>query len=143
MTTIADELRERTFNYALRITQCRRGLPNSWDVREGAGQLLRAGMGAVGHYWSACRGWSAREFIARLGRSAGEFIARLGIAEDEAAESVLWLMLIVRSGIRCDDEARDLMREGREITAILSASHKTARENRRRTKQKSATPNRS
>jgi hypothetical protein len=53
------------------------------------------------------------------------------VAEDEAAESVMWMMLIVRSAIRDDAEAKDLLAEGREVTAILSKSHKTARENRR------------
>ena len=126
MKTIGDELRERTFNYALEITRYCRALPESWDTREIAAQLLRAGFGTAGNYWSACRG-----------RSDSEFIARLAIAADEAAESVLWLMLMIRSGM-CDSlEAKSLLQEGREITAILSASHKTARENRRKRKARS------
>lgn len=127
MSTIADELRERTFNYTLRITRLCRTLPASCDVREIGAQLLRAGMGTTGNYWSACRGRSDREFIARL-----------GVAEDEAAESVLWLMLISRGGIRDDAETRDVLREGRELTAILSASHEIAKENRRKRAHKRA-----
>jgi four helix bundle protein len=122
-SSIADRLRERTFNYALRTLGYCRSLPNEWDVREIAKQLLRAGMGTSGNYWSACRGRSGREFIAKL-----------GVAEDEAAESVLWLTLIQQGGIRDDLETKSLLQEGREITAILSASHKTAKENRRRKK---------
>ena len=45
-------------------------------------------------------------------------------------------MLILRGGIREDLETKGLLKEGGEITAILSASHKTARENRRKRKQK-------
>jgi len=78
-------------------------------------------MGTASNYWSACRG-----------RSGAEFVARLGVATDEAAESVMWLMLIVQSGLRGNGAAKDLLAEGREITAILSTSHKTAKENRRR-----------
>jgi hypothetical protein len=78
-------------------------------------------MGTASNYWSACRG-----------RSGAEFVAKLGVASDEAGESVMWLMLIVQSGIRNDANAKDLLAEGREITAILSKSHKTAKENRRR-----------
>ena len=122
-SSIADQLRERTFNYALRILRYCRGLPHDDETREIRGQLLRAGMGVSGNYWSACRG-----------RSTAEFIARLGVAEDEAAESVMWLMLILRSGTREDPETKDLLQEGRELTAILSTSVKTARENRRRRK---------
>jgi four helix bundle protein len=120
MSTIADELRQRAFSYALRVLGFCRKLPDTIEGREIARQLLRGGMGTSANYWSACRG-----------RSGSEFIAKLGVAEDEAAESVMWLMLVLRSGIRADADAKGLLQEGREITAILSKSHKTARENRR------------
>lgn len=121
--SIAEELRERTFGYAVRIIAFCRKLPDTWEGREVSRQLIRAGMGTASNYWSACRG-----------RSTAEFIARLGVAEDEAAETVMWLMLILQSGIPEDAATKDLLREGREITAILSKSHKTARENRRKSK---------
>ncbi|HEY7289256.1 MAG TPA: four helix bundle protein [Vicinamibacterales bacterium] len=124
MSTIADKLRQRTFQYALSIVRYCRRLPDAWHVREIARQLLRSGTGAASNYWSACRG-----------RSPAEFIARLGVAEDEAAESVMWLALLVKAGICEDAETEALLREGREITAILSKSHQTARENRRRKKE--------
>jgi four helix bundle protein len=81
-------------------------------------------MGVAGNYWSACRG-----------RSDKEFIAKLGVAADEADESVLWLTVVVRGGIREDEATKDLLSEGHQLRAILSRSHKTARENRRRKKQ--------
>src|SRR6266700_1702389 len=123
MSEIADELRERTLRYGLRIITFCRQLPNDWVEREIGKQLLRAGMGVPGNYWSACRGRSDREFIAKLGVSA-----------DEADESVLWLTGIIEGGIRGDQEARRLLQEGGELRAILSKSHRTARENRRRKK---------
>ena len=119
----ADELRQRTFRYALRTLSFCRKLPETFEGREIARQLLRAGMGTASNYWSACRG-----------RSDDEFISKLGVAEDEAAESVMWLTLILQSGIRQDADTKRLLTEGREITAILSTSHKTARENRHRKK---------
>jgi four helix bundle protein len=126
---IAEELRQRTFRYALRVIAFSKKLADTWEGREIGRQLLRAGMGTASNYWSACRG-----------RSGAEFVARLGVAEDEAAESVMWLMLIVESGIPKDKdtEAKNLLAEGREITAILSKSCKTARENRRRKKNQKA-----
>ena len=78
-------------------------------------------MGVAGNYWSACRG-----------RSGDEFIAKLGVAVDEAEETVLWLTVIKQGGIRDDAEARELLNEGTQLRAILSKSHKTARENRLR-----------
>ena len=82
--TIADDLRQRTFRYALQTIKFCRSLPDDWDAREIGRQLLRAGMGTASNYWSACRG-----------RSDSEFISKLGVAEDEAAESVLWTMLLL------------------------------------------------
>jgi four helix bundle protein len=128
MSTIADELRQRTFRYALRNLAFCPKLPNTPEGQEIRRQLLRAGMGTSSNYWSACRG-----------RSGAEFVAKLGVAEDEAAESVMWLMMIVQSGMNETMEVTDLLAEGREITAILSKSHKTAKENRRKRKQKRTT----
>jgi four helix bundle protein len=121
---IAEELRQRTFRYALRTLAFCRKMPETVEGREICRQLLRSGMGTASNYWSACRG-----------RSDAEFVAKLGVAEDEAAESVMWLTLILQGGLRQDAETKALLGEGREITAILSKSHKTARENRRRKKK--------
>jgi len=123
MSTIADDLRERTLRFALCILAFCRKLPDHWVFRELGRQLLRAGMGVSGNYWSACRARSDREFIAKL-----------GVAVDEADESFLWLTLFVRGGLRGDVETKNLLAESGEIRAILSKSHKTARENRRQRK---------
>jgi hypothetical protein len=68
-------------------------------------------------------------------------VAKLGVAVDEADESVLWLMGIVQGGIRTNAEATYLLGEGGELRAILSKSHKTARENRRRKKSQKKVTN--
>jgi four helix bundle protein len=107
--------------YGLRvITSCRQ-LPDDWVAREIGKQLLRAGMGVPGNYWSACRGRSDREFISKL-----------AVAVDEADEGVLWLTAILQSGIKQDTVIKDLLGEAQELRAILSKSHKAARENRQR-----------
>ena len=105
MSDIADELRQRTFRYALRVIAFCRRLPDTWDDREIGRQLLRAGMGVAANYWSACRGRSEREFVAKL-----------GVAVDEADESVLWLKLIAQSGIRSDMETKTCWLRDRETT---------------------------
>jgi len=125
MSEIADQLRQRTFQYALRVIAFCRQLPDNWVAREIGRQLLRSGMGVSGNYWSACRGRSDREFIAKL-----------GVSVDEAEESVLWLTAIAEGGIRDDLETKNVLSEGRELRAILSKSHKTARENRERKARK-------
>lgn len=124
MTEFAEQMRQRTFRYTVRIIGYCRSLPDNWIAREVGRQLLRAGIGVSGNYWSACRG-----------RSDNEFIAKLGVATDEAEENVLWLSAIMQAGIREDRETRELLGEGRELRAILAKSTKTARENRRKRKQ--------
>jgi len=121
MSEFADELRQRTFRYGLRVITFCRNLPHDWVEIEIGKQLLRAGMGVPGNYWSACRG-----------RSDKEFIAKLGVAVDEADEGVLWLTAIIESRISEGMVVNELVREGQELRAILSKSHKTARENRQR-----------
>ena len=119
MTVIADELRQRTLRYTLQILAFCRNIPDRWEARELGRQLLRAGMGVSGNYWSACRGRSDREFIAKL-----------GVAVDEAEESVLWLTAFIQSGICNNVSAKNSLQEGTELRASLSAPHRTARKNR-------------
>src|SRR5580765_6263209 len=121
---IADELRQRTFQFSLQILKFCRSLPNSWESREIGRQLLRAGMGTVGNY-CACR----------RGRSPKEFVARLGVAVEESDEAVLWLLMIAKDGLGDQTQVQPLLAEGREILAILSKSHRTARENERKRRE--------
>jgi four helix bundle protein len=129
MSQTAEELRNRTLRYTLRIIRYCRQLPDVWMEREIGKQLLRAGMGVTGNHWSCCRG-----------RSDKEFLAKLGVAVDEADESVLWLTLILQVPISADLELKSLLGEGREIRAILSKSHKSAKDNRRRRKRATGEP---
>jgi four helix bundle protein len=124
MSEIADELRHRTLRYTLRIIRLCRKLPETWVDREVGKQLLLAGMAVTRKYWSSSGG-----------RSDKEFLDGLKDAIQGTDDSVLWLTVIVQSSIWDDLEVKSVLGEGKEIRAILSASHKTARENRRRRKQ--------
>lgn len=73
------------------------------------------------NYRAACRG-----------RSHAEFTAKIGTAAEEMDESLGWLELLVRAHIVAQEAAVDLRREANELTAILAASHRTAKSNRRR-----------
>jgi len=121
---IADRLRQRTFDFALGVIAFCRKLPDTWVERELGKQLLRAGVGVAGNYWSACRG-----------RSDKEFVAKIGVAADEADEGVLWLTAFIRRGFRDSIEGKALLAEGNELRAILAKSHKTARDNRKKKKR--------
>jgi four helix bundle protein len=60
-------------------------------------------------------------------RRKSEFIAKIGIVVEEADEAVLWLELLIESGIVPAEKADLLLSEARELTAIFTASQRTAR----------------
>jgi four helix bundle protein len=118
--TIADSLRERTFQFATRIVLLAERLSQDWHAREVGRQLLKAGTSVAANYRAACRGRSRREFIAKL-----------GVAVEEADETVFWLELIQVTGLHQESDLRALRMEAQELLAILARSHRTARENTR------------
>ena len=52
---------------------------------------------------------------------------KIGIAIEEAGEFLYCMELLVESGIAPGEKIVELMREGNELVAILTASSKTAR----------------
>jgi four helix bundle protein len=60
-------------------------------------------------------------------RSKAELIARIGIAAEEAEEAVLWLELLTEAGIIKPEMTEALLKEAKEVAAILTASQKTAK----------------
>ncbi len=111
------EMLQRTKAFALRIMKLVDALPKTTAGRAIGRQLVRSGTSVPANYRAACRG-----------RSRAEFIAKLGIVEEEADESGLWLELIMEGGLLKEKLVKELHREAGEITAIVSASRKTARE---------------
>jgi four helix bundle protein len=68
------------------------------------------------NYCAACRA-----------RSKAEFIARVGIVVEEADKAVLWLELLAESQVISAERTMALLTEARELTAIFTASQRTAR----------------
>src|SRR5436190_24387589 len=116
-----NNLRDRTMKFAVRTVKFCQVLPDNWINRRLGGQLLAAATSTAMNYRSATRG-----------RSRAEFIAKLGIAVEEADESLGWLELTAEVELANGPELLWLLRESSELLAILAASQKTARENRRR-----------
>src|SRR5271167_818871 len=84
----ADALKERTKQFAIRIVAVSRSLPCSREADVVAKQLLRSGTAVAANYRAVCRA-----------RSKAEFISKISIVVEEADEAVLWLELLVESGI--------------------------------------------
>ena len=116
MSSRPEELRDRTKAFALRIIRLFRSLPYRTDTQVLGKQWLRCGTSGAANYRAGCRA-----------RSKQEFIARIGIVAEEADESVLWLELLNESGITKFEKTGELLREARELTAILTASQQTAK----------------
>lgn len=111
-----EQLRDRTKAFALRVIRMFRSLPYKTDTHVLGKQLLRCGTSVAANYRAVCRA-----------RSKAEFVARMGIAAEEADEAVLWLELLTESGIVRAEMTEGLLKEARELAAILTASQHTAK----------------
>jgi len=105
--------------FAVRAVRFCRTLPDSWEARRVAGQLIDCTTSVAMNYRAATRG-----------RSRAEFIAKLGIVVEEADESVGWLELLAELDLAKGGEFAWLLGESRELLAIFGQSQKTAKENR-------------
>lgn len=114
--TQPEDLRHRTKQFAIRVIRLFKALPRSAEAQILGKQLLRSGTSVAANYRAVCRA-----------RSKQEFIARIGIVAEEADESVLWIELMAETGILKPKRLESILREARELAAIFSASHKTAR----------------
>jgi four helix bundle protein len=116
MTSQPEQMRDRTKAFALRIIRLFRSLPGKTDTQVLGKQLLRCGTSVAANYRAACRA-----------RSRAEFVAKMGVVVEEADEAILWLELLTESGIVPLKKMESLLKEAHELTAIFTASKRTAR----------------
>ena len=114
------DLKQRTQEFALRVIRMVRALPKGQEGKVLGNQVLRSATSVGANYRSAQRG-----------KSKADFIAKLAIAEEEADETCYWLELIIAAELLPTERVAPLLAEGKEITAILTAAGKTAKENRK------------
>jgi four helix bundle protein len=117
-------LRDRTFTFALRTVEFCRRLPGTWEARRIAGQLFDAGTSVGANYRASGRA-----------RSDSEFIAKIGTVVEEADEAEYWLQLLAHSSIDRSAERDTLAKEAAELRAIFVTSRKTAIRNRAKRRQ--------
>jgi four helix bundle protein len=82
--------------------------------------MFRSATSVAANYRAACRA-----------RSTAEFISKLSIVEEEADETLFWLEIISEMRILVTSQLGTLLQENNEIIAIIVASIKTARTNRK------------
>jgi four helix bundle protein len=112
-----EQLKKRAKDFAKRIIDLCRTLPNNREGRLIGDQLFRSGTSVAANYRAACRG-----------RSKAEFISKLAVVEEEADETLFWLELIKEMGISNKLVVDMLMKEGDELIAIIVSSIKTVKE---------------
>ncbi len=115
MNPKAVELQARTHRFATAVIKFCERLPNNAPTQKIVGQLLDSSGSTDSNYRATCRA-----------RSPDEFISKIGIAAEEADESKGWLQLLVASNLARIEDARELIQESDELTAIFVASRKTA-----------------
>jgi four helix bundle protein len=114
-----EELKRRTKDFALQIIGLVESLPRSRSADVIGQQILRSATSIGANYRAACKA-----------RSRADFISKITVVEEEADESLYWLELLADSGILKKEQLGSLIREARELTAIFTASGKTAKRRR-------------
>ena len=113
------ELKLRTRRFAIDILNFVDKLPNRRSGNIIGNQLGRSASSVASNYRAACRA-----------RSHAEFISKIGIVEEEADESTFWLDIISETENSTVELTRPLLNEARELTAIFTATSKTAKQNK-------------
>ena len=117
MNSQAEQLKRRTFTFALRVIRFCRPLRSTWEGRELSDQLFRAGTRTGANYRSACRA-----------RSHADFINKIRYVVEEADEARYWLELIEAAGLCAGEERSGLLQEAGELSAIVNQSQLTAKQ---------------
>ena len=115
MNPMAVELQARTQRFATAVIRFCERLGKDTATQKIVGQLIDSSGSTDSNYRATCRA-----------RSPDEFISKIGVAAEEADESKGWLQLLVASNLASIEDARDLIQESDELTAIFVASRKTA-----------------
>ncbi len=111
-----EEMQSRTKEFAKRIIQICRELPNNREGRLIGNQIFKSGTSVAANYRAACRG-----------RSKAEFVSKLGIVLEEADETLFWLEMIDEMEISQQNSLHFLLQECDEIVAIIVSSIKSAK----------------
>jgi len=115
-----EDIKNRTFRFALQIISIAEKLPNTVAARIMGKQLIRSGT-SIG----------ANVEEATAAHSKADFIYRMNVALREARESLYWLRLLEASQILETSLAAETLREADEITRILGAIVSSARGKRK------------
>ena len=113
---MSQQLKDRTKAFAVRVIKMCKEVPAGKIEDILVRQVVRSATSVGANYRSSLRG-----------RSTADFISKLTVAEEEADESCYWIELMQEVEIFPAERLAALHKEATEITAILTASGKTAK----------------
>ena len=113
-----EELKYRTKQFALMIIKLVEDLPNNRAGNTLGNQIIRSGTSVAANYRSACRA-----------RSHADFISKITVVEEECDGTLFWLEMILEANLLGMNRIEPLIKEANELTAIFTASGKSAKQN--------------
>jgi len=115
-TKFVEELRQRIFQWVIRVSDFCESLPLTATTRTAVFQLIKSSTST-----------GANQRAASRARSQKEFYAKISIAVEEADESHYWLQLIEAKNYNTDnEELKWLIQEADELTRILATARYNA-----------------
>src|SRR5262245_55835414 len=113
---LSDRLEERLIEFAARIIFLASKLPRSFQGRHIANQIVRCATAAAANYAEA-----------RGAESRADFVHKMKIVQKELNEKLVWLRIIVKSGLVRGELMNELIAENNELCRVIGASVRTAR----------------
>ncbi len=110
----AEEMKQRTRVFSLRVVKLAAALPNDRIGDVFARQLVRCSTSVAANYRAAC-----------MGESGAEFVAKLGTVQEEVDETVFWIEMAADADLIKPHLVEGLLAEGCEILAVIVACRKT------------------
>lgn len=108
----ADDLKNRTKRFALRILRLAAALPNTIEGKAIKGQLVRAGTSVGANY--------------RAVLALEQSVSKIGTVEKESDESAFWLEIIIEGALLKESRVKPLLNEANELTRIMAKSRISA-----------------
>ncbi len=114
------ELKRRSQKFAVDTIRFTESIPYNRAANTLCNQLLRSAISVGANYRAACKG-----------KSTADFINKIVICEEEADECIYWLDLLIEAELVSQAQVAPLRNEANELTAIFTATGKTAKENQK------------
>ena len=118
---MSQQLKDRTKSLGIRVIRMVKEIRGNKVEDILIRQIVRSATSVGANYRSALRA-----------RSKPDFISKITVAEEEADETCYWLEIMIEIGVFSKDRLEPLLKEAQEITAILTASGKTAKDKLRK-----------